>query len=377
MPDLVPLGRAASWAGEPGALSDRVGIDHPLLALDLSGRPRLGADDHRRLAATLAQLPVVVLGLDPESPVGRAGRDPGEAGTFDPVDLVDVVTPDLDTLEQVEATVHGCPRASIALAVLLRWAERRGVDEGLAAESAVYSALQAGPEFEEWRSRHHALPTTGDGQAAVRSRREGQVLHVTLCRPEVHNAFNRQMRDELYEALSVAAADPTLRVVLDGAGPSFCSGGDLSEFGCRPDPATAHVVRLQRNVGRLLGALGSRAEAVVHGNCLGSGAELPAFCGRVVARPDARFGLPEIGLGLIPGAGGTVSITGRAGRHAVAFLALSGIMIDATTAVAWGLVDEIAVGPDADSGSAAAGKGTAGNIAGNGTAGNIAGSGIA
>jgi enoyl-CoA hydratase/carnithine racemase len=75
---------------------------------------------------------------------------------------------------------------------------------------------------------------------------------------------------------------------------------------------------------------------------MGSGIELPAFAGRLIARPGARFGLPEIGMGLIPGAGGTVSIPARIGRHRAALLALSGDVIDTDTALQWGLIDEIA-----------------------------------
>jgi enoyl-CoA hydratase/carnithine racemase len=71
----------------------------------------------------------------------------------------------------------------------------------------------------------------------------------------------------------------------------------------------------------------------------GSGLEMAAFCGRVISRPDALFGLPELSLGLIPGAGGTVSVTRRIGRWRTAYLVLSGLNINVETAMAWGLVD--------------------------------------
>jgi enoyl-CoA hydratase/carnithine racemase len=73
----------------------------------------------------------------------------------------------------------------------------------------------------------------------------------------------------------------------------------------------------------------------------GSGIELPAFAGTLRASPSARIALPELGLGLIPGAGGTWSLTKRIGRHRVALLALTCRAIDAPTALAWGLVDEM------------------------------------
>jgi enoyl-CoA hydratase/carnithine racemase len=69
--------------------------------------------------------------------------------------------------------------------------------------------------------------------------------------------------------------------------------------------------------------------------------ELAAFAAQVVARPDFSAALPEVGLGLIPGAGGTWSVTRRVGRHRLALLALSGARIDAATALRWGLVDEV------------------------------------
>ena len=75
---------------------------------------------------------------------------------------------------------------------------------------------------------------------------------------------------------------------------------------------------------------------------MGAGIELPAFVNRVIALRDSSIGLPEIDLGLIPGAGGTVSVTRRIGRHRTALLALSGQPIDAETALSWGLVDELA-----------------------------------
>ena len=93
--------------------------------------------------------------------------------------------------------------------------------------------------------------------------------------------------------------------------------------------------------GRLLAACAARAEARVHGACIGSGIEFPAFAGRVVAAPDAWFQLPELRFGLIPGAGGTFSIGRRIGRQRTAWLALSGQRIKAPQALAWGLVDAI------------------------------------
>ena len=158
----------------------------------------------------------------------------------------------------------------------------------------------------------------------------------------MRNALDTAMRDQLVEAFELARVDDSIvEVHLRGDGPSFCAGGDLDEFGERPDPATAHLVRMLQSVGRAIDHVATRVTAHVHGACRGSGVELPAFAARVVAAPDASFGLPEVSLGLIPGAGGTVSLPRRIGRHRTAWLALTGQAIDAPTARAWGLVDEV------------------------------------
>jgi enoyl-CoA hydratase/carnithine racemase len=130
-------------------------------------------------------------------------------------------------------------------------------------------------------------------------------------------------------------------VILRVAGPAFCSGGDLDEFGTLPDPATAHAVRSTRNPGRLLARCADRLRAELHGACVGAGIELAAFAGRVTASEDAFFQLPEVAMGLVPGAGGTVSIPRRIGRQRTAYLALSGLSVDAPTARHWGLIDGI------------------------------------
>jgi enoyl-CoA hydratase/carnithine racemase len=155
------------------------------------------------------------------------------------------------------------------------------------------------------------------------------------------------MRHALLEALTIAQVDLSVhQVVLAGKGPSFCSGGDLAEFGSFEDPASAHFARTRYNPARALDELavrlGERLIARVHGQVLGSGLEMAAFCGRVEAHPDSHFGLPELALGLIPGAGGTVSITRRTGRWRTAYLVLSGRTITTATARQWGLVDAVA-----------------------------------
>jgi hypothetical protein len=258
-------------------------------------------------------------------------------------DHFDVVVGSRAELEPVLEATRRTPLAAMALVQLLRRGSGLDVQQGLIAESLTYSTLQSGPEFGEWLSGRPAVPEPRPNPepAVLVSRREGRI-ELTLNRPERRNAFSTEMRDALVEGLRTVVCDPSItEVVLRGAGPAFCSGGDLDEFGTMPDPATAHGIRSTRNPGRLLARCADRVRAELHGACVGAGIELSAFAGCVVAAQDAFFQLPEVSMGLVPGAGGTVSIPRRIGRQRTAYLALSGRRLDAATAHRWGLVDEI------------------------------------
>lgn len=265
-------------------------------------------------------------------------------GDVDPawLELCDVALAEDDpVLERVEEHLAARPIAGATLALLLRAAPQRSLADGLVAESAAYSVLQSGPEFAAWRKANPPRTDRDDG-TRVQVDRTGETLIITLVRPDRLNALDAQMRDELIEALALAAADAAITSVeWRGQGRSFCAGGDLDEFGSRSDPASAHLVRLQRSVGRTLAELKKPTVTYLHGPCMGSGIELAAFTDTVVAAPDTTLALPEIGLGLVPGAGGTVSLTRRIGRLRTAALAFSATPIDATTAKDWGLVDRI------------------------------------
>jgi 1,4-dihydroxy-2-naphthoyl-CoA synthase len=260
------------------------------------------------------------------------------------LDLCDVTAPEGDpVLDAMVANLEAHPIAAATLALLLRGQPRRTPDDGLVAESAAYSVLQAGPEFETWRAARRPSRADTDDAPRVRVERAGATLLVTLTRADRLNALDARMRDELAETLALAAGDPDIRrVELHGEGRAFCAGGDLNEFGTRPDPATAHVIRLERHIGRMLARLAKPTTTYIHGATVGSGIELAAFTDHVVAAADTQIALPEIGLGLVPGAGGTVSLPRRIGRLRTAWLAFSGSSIDAATARAWGLVDEVA-----------------------------------
>jgi hypothetical protein len=323
---MVPADEAVSLLVAPG---------EPELAglLVVVAPPREEVEPARLAQAVdrLATLPCVL--------VGRPGWDPTGAWG----ELLDAQLASSSEADEVAERYRSQPYATLAAALHLRGAARRTTADGLVAESALYSTLQSAPEHRRWRELTPVRVRTDDADQRVRIERVGGELTITLSRPRVRNALDRAMRDQLLDALAVAEADSSLQVVLRGEGPTFCSGGDLDEFGTHPGPVEAHAIRLRRSIGAALHRLATRTTVVVHGPCAGSGVELPAFAGRVIAHPDTTFELPELAMGLIPGAGGTVSLPARIGRHRTAALVLTGRRIDAATALAWGLIDEIAL----------------------------------
>ena len=135
---------------------------------------------------------------------------------------------------------------------------------------------------------------------------------------------------------------PTQRpapVLLTGEGAAFSAGGDLDQFGRFGDPGRAHLIRTLRYAVRLIDPIRERVTARVHGACIGAGIEIPAAASRLISSPDTFFRLPEVSMGLIPGAGGTASIPRRIGRQRTCYMAISGCDLDTQTALAWGLVD--------------------------------------
>lgn len=324
---------------------------HDLSAAELAGEIKRGRAAERFAGArgglvvvhddgSLTALDDEVSTLWPSLPfvvVGTRGCGP------EAMALVDTVVGDDGALDDIVESVERFPLASVSFAMLLRASEGLGVGAALVAESMAYSMLQAGPEFERWRAgRPVRPPHPDDAKPRVDARRDGDVLRIVLTRPHRRNALDAKMRDELVEALGVAVADPgVVEVVIEGEGPSFCAGGDLDEFGSFENPAASHPVRLHRHVGRMIHSVRDKVSVHVHGACVGSGMEIPAFAARVVADSDAVFALPELSLGLVPGAGGTASLPSRIGRHRTAWLGLTRRSIDARTALGWGLVDEL------------------------------------
>lgn len=357
---VLTAGRAAALLAEvsEGRAEHLGALDGaPILVVDL------GADGDASIPV-VPWLPCVTVGVvrgaarqPPPAGVDVAlaggSLPPGAEGLAVPAGWVAV--DDVDrSIELLSVQVASSVEAAVALCQVLRLgiAVHGDVVRALFDESLAYSALQRGPRFAAWQAAREERTCQGARSAedeegageedAVVVDRLGDVMTLTLNRPHVRNALDRRMRDGLAAALAVPANDPSVRAVrLEAAGPAFCAGGDLNEFGTAPDPMTAHLVRMTRSPARALARIATRTTAHLHGACIGAGIELAAFCHRVVAAPDTMIQLPEVGFGLIPGAGGTASLPQRIGRQRTCWLGLSGVSLDAATALAWGLVDSV------------------------------------
>ena len=171
----------------------------------------------------------------------------------------------------------------------------------------------------------------------------GRIARVTLNRPEVLNIHNMAMRDDLFEVLSAIREDDEVRVVLfKGAGEkAFCAGADLKEFLTAPPPTTARDVRFDADLWNLFTQMPQPLIAAVHGYCLGSGIEIALCCDLVLSSEDAKFGLPEVGLGIIPAAGGTQTVPRAAGNGLALEMMLTNRWIDAAEALRIGLVNRV------------------------------------
>ena len=174
----------------------------------------------------------------------------------------------------------------------------------------------------------------------------GEIAVLTLNRPRVLNAYNTAMRDALYESLLAVQDDPNVRViVVRGNGSSFCTGGDLREFGAAPSPRRAREIRWLRDVWGLLWALPKITIAAVHGFAVGAGFEMAMLCDQCIASTEARFAFPETGLGMIPGATGTQTIPRLLGVGRAMSVVLSGEWLDAQAARRLGLVSKVVARP--------------------------------
>jgi enoyl-CoA hydratase/carnithine racemase len=250
-----------------------------------------------------------------------------------------VIEPPIRT-ETIARQVLAMPQAAAVTVQLLRLLPSLSIEEGLTAESLAYAVLQGSEEHVRWRLANTRRPDRSAGKVAVT--REGSRLTITLDHPESGNAIDRTMRDQLFEAFSLAMLDSEIESVsLRASGKAFSLGAELSEFGTTADPATAHAIRARTLPARVAAQCAERLDAHVRGACVGAGLELAAWARRITAFPAAWFQLPELAMGILPGAGGCVSLVRRIGRQRTALMILSGKRLSAPQALGWGLVDAV------------------------------------
>ena len=175
-------------------------------------------------------------------------------------------------------------------------------------------------------------------------RPHADVLLVTINRPEARNALNTQMGHDLYDLFDGLAADPghCRAVVLTGSGDrAFCAGGDLKERHGMTDAAWQAQHLVFERMARALIDCPMPVVAAVNGAAYGGGCEIALACDFIYAATTARFALPEVTLGIMPGAGGTQTLPRAVGERRAKELLLSGRPWTAEEAAAWGMVNRV------------------------------------
>jgi enoyl-CoA hydratase len=171
---------------------------------------------------------------------------------------------------------------------------------------------------------------------------EAGVARVTMDRQEALNALNAEMLDGLEAAFTSLAEDASLRVViLTGAGKAFAAGGDIKVM-AELDPNLAQVFATRgQNVFDRIADFPHPVIGAINGFALGGGCELALACDFRIASETAKVGQPEVGLGLIPGYGGTQRLARLVGPSTAKYLIFTGELISATKAMGIGLIDEV------------------------------------
>lgn len=178
--------------------------------------------------------------------------------------------------------------------------------------------------------------------------KKNQIATLTINRPDKMNALNRTVLDELDSAIDELIGDESIRsVIITGAGPkAFVAGADISEFkGLSKKEAMAMAEKGQR-IFRKIEEAAKPIVAAVNGFALGGGCELAMSCHFRIASEQAKFGQPEVNLGLIPGYGGTQRLVQLIGKGRAIELLISANMINATDAKACGLVNQVTSADD-------------------------------
>ncbi len=168
------------------------------------------------------------------------------------------------------------------------------------------------------------------------------ILQLTLDRPEALNALNADLLHNLNSAFLKAKEDTSIRAVLiTGAGKAFCAGADINQLNKLNANTGFAFAQYGQKIFRTLEQLGKPSLVAINGYALGGGCELAMAATLRIAVESAKFGQPEIKLGVIPGFGGTQRLARLIGKGRALDLCLSGRIIDGKTAFAWGMISEL------------------------------------
>jgi enoyl-CoA hydratase len=183
----------------------------------------------------------------------------------------------------------------------------------------------------------------GGGALALVDSPGGPVATVTVNRPGALNALDAATLDALLEAFGALAAEPSLRcVILTGAGDkAFVAGADIKAMSAMTPAQAGALAAISHRLGEAIAGLPAPVIAAVNGFALGGGCELALCCDFIYASRSAKFGLPEVGLGVIPGLGGTQRLPRRIGLARASELLFTGAVIDADEALRIGLVNVV------------------------------------
>ncbi|RFS22591.1 enoyl-CoA hydratase [Chitinophaga silvatica] len=177
----------------------------------------------------------------------------------------------------------------------------------------------------------------------ISTQNEDGIFTITINRPEKMNALNQQVLKELALAVEEIYSDRTIKAaIITGAGEkAFVAGADISEFLTLSEENGRDLAQLGQVIFQRIENSPKPVVAAVNGFALGGGCELAMACHFRIASENARFGQPEVNLGLIPGYGGTQRLTQLVGKGKAMELMMSGDMISSADALSWGLVNYV------------------------------------
>ncbi len=330
-----------------------VNLDHlEALTPDQIRKTRAGHFTFRRIPVGVRTRPLSLLDVGPGQLLlermattlvpadDRRSPEQGTAGRFSAdVSTVRVADP-VAVVESIRRNAAANASAALAFDTLLRINAKSTVREGLLAESFARAMLLAGGDYRRWL---RSLPDSDPARQATgpaRLERQGSVVEIRLPATTGQSGLDRSARLQL--AGSLRGLGPGVsRIRLSGDGSDFWGVIHADDVLTPEEIAAAHISRMADNLGAALYPHRHEMTAQIRGRCVGMGLELAALAHNVSATADAVFQLPQLRMGLVPAAGGTVSLTRRIGRWRTAYLALSAATIDAQTAYRWRLVDEL------------------------------------